>query len=622
MSEILQKNVLCNGAKLPKGVVAEAEPLRLDYRQGQNQNIKIELLRFIRSGSVYHLSDRMLDLLEIAAYVYCADRSFSRGPKEAVEYQHWSRSFHFHVKVRDFEFWKQSHITRLLNEVLSFLSGDREFIFTFQPGHQTPPADLFDNQGFTIPASANTSVLLFSGGLDSLAGIGELLANSNDNLCLVSHRSGQPGTARTQDQLFNALTTTFPNRLQHYKFRCGLTGVRPPEETQRTRMFLYSSIAAALCSALSQRKLFIFENGITSLNFSRRQDLMNGRATRTTHPKFIHLLGQLYSDISGQKLTIETPFFWKTKADVLEIIGKSKNKNLISSAVSCSKTFLKLEQASHCGGCSQCIDRRMAAYAAGLDEIDEAGIYAFDFINQTIADGEVRTTLLDYIRQARDFAEWNPDHFCRELLNELAGIVDFIGIQNEEDAYSKIWELCKRHGTQTMEALGRIRNKHDRLARKIPDGSLLKLIADREYLKAPVARLVENICSKIGKAVPIAFQKNHPKDEPDLNDKISAILNAEKNDFEREHPAIRFGLATVIPDHSWHEQNLLIETKFLRNSTTPSKASEGIAADLIKYPSAVHILFLVYDPNRAIPNDEKFRAEFEKKRPCTIFIIR
>ena len=120
-----------------------------------------------------------------------------------------------------------------------------------------------------------------------------------DNVFLISHRSGQPGTARTQDQLVKALSASFPNRLQHYKFHCGLTGSRAAEETQRTRMFLYSSIAVALCAALSQKRFFIFENGITSLNFARRQDLLNGRTTRTTHPKTIHLLQRLFSEIVG-----------------------------------------------------------------------------------------------------------------------------------------------------------------------------------------------------------------------------------------------------------------------------------------------------------------------------------
>ncbi len=619
MAKTTHQNVLCNGAKLPAEVVAEIKPLCLD-KYGQNRNVRIGLPRFIQS--VFHLPERILDLLELAAYVYCADRSVSRGPKDAVEYHKWSRSFHFHVKVRDFDFWKQPKIVRTLNEALSFLSGDREFNFSFQPGHSTPPADLFDREEFALQAKTNAQISLFSGGLDSLAGVSELLANSTDSLFLISHRSGQPGTARTQEQLVKALVEAFPNRIQHYKFHCGLTGPRAAEETQRTRMFLYSSIAASLCAALSKQKFSIFENGITSLNFIRRQDLMNGRATRTTHPKTIHLLQQLFSEVIGRKLTIETPFFWKTKADLLESLGKSNQRHLIPSAVSCSKTFLKLEQASHCGGCSQCIDRRIATYAAGLAETDEPDVYALDFINQAISEGEVRTTLLDYIRQARDFAEWNADHFCRELLNELADVVDFVGAKTEEEANTKIWELCKRHGTQAMEALNRIRNKHDKLAKRIPAGSLLKLMAEREYLKTPVLRLVENVCSKMKAAIPIAFQKNSPKDEPDFNDKVSAILNAEKDSFEREHPAIRFGIATTIPDHSWHEQNLLIESKFIRSSTTPSKASDGIAADLMKYPSEVHVLFLVYDPHRAISNDDKFRSEFEKKRPCTVFIVR
>lgn len=485
MADVVQRNVLCNGAKLPTRVVAEPKPLRLDYRGGQNQNIKIELPDFIQS--VFHLPDRILDLLELAAYVYCADRSITRGPKDAVEFHKWSRSFHFHVKVRDFDFWKQPKIARLLNEALSFLSGDREFVFTFQPGHRTPPADLFDRDEFALQSKPNTKIALFSGGLDSLAGVSELLANSSDNLFLISHRSSQPGTTRTQNQLVKALVEAFPNRIQHYKFYCCLTDKRAAEETQRTRMFLYSSIAVSLCSALSQQKFSIFENGITSLNFTRRQDLMNGRATRTTHPKTIHLLQQLFSEIIGHKLTIETPFVWNTKADVLESLGKSSQRHLIPSAVSCSKTFLNLEQASHCGGCSQCIDRRIATYAAGLAETDEPDVYAFDFINKAIKEGEVRTTLLDYIRQARDFAEWNPDHFCHELLNELAELVDYVGAKTEEEANTKIWELCRRHGMQTMEALNRIRNKHDKLSKKIPAGSLLKLIAEREYLKTPVS---------------------------------------------------------------------------------------------------------------------------------------
>jgi hypothetical protein len=393
MTQSVEQIVLCNGAAPSASDASQREPMRLDYRQGQNQNVRIELPDFV--STIYHLPERVLDLLEIAAYIYCADRLSTRGPKDAVEYHKWSRTFHFHIKVRDFQFWQQAHVVRMLDETLSFLSGDRQFAFTFSPGHETPPTSLFDRAEFAMPKRRDTKVVLFSGGLDSLTGVGELLSSSSDNVCLVSHRSGQPGTGRTQDQLVQALLGVFPGRLQHYKFHCGLTGVRAAEETQRTRMLLYSSIAVSLCVAICQEKLFIYENGITSLNFAKRQDLLNARATRTTHPKTIHLLQRLFSEIAGRELTIETPFFWKTKTEVLQALGRLPLRDLISSAVSCSKTFLNLEQASHCGGCSQCIDRRLAAYAAGVAELDDAGIYAFDFINQAISDGEVRTTLLD-----------------------------------------------------------------------------------------------------------------------------------------------------------------------------------------------------------------------------------
>jgi len=103
---------------------------------------------------------------------------------------------------------------------------------------------------------------------------------------------------------------------------------------------------------------------------------MNGRATRTTHPKTIHLSSKtLFQEVIGRKLTIETLFYGITKADVLERLGKSSQRHSNSERCSCSKTFLNLEQASHCGGCSQCIDRRIATYAAGLAETDEPDVY-------------------------------------------------------------------------------------------------------------------------------------------------------------------------------------------------------------------------------------------------------
>jgi REase_DpnII-MboI/Queuosine biosynthesis protein QueC len=387
-------------------------------------------------------------------------------------------------------------------------------------------------------------------------------------------------------------------------------------------MFLYSAIATVIAATAGVKEITIFENGITSFNFPRRQDLVNARATRTTHPKTISLLQDLFSAIASKEFHIATPFIWKTKADVVAELADASGSALVPSAVSCSRTFLPIGSASHCGECSQCIDRRFASYAAQIDEIDDGVPYAIDFIHRRTSSDKARTTLVDYIRQANEFATWNTDHFATELFGSISEMLDHVGAAKEEEAYNRIAELCRRHGKQVMNAIVKMRDKHDRLEEKITKGSLLSLIAEREYLKPPVLRLVSAVSDRLSIAIPLTFQTNPPKDEPDLNDKISAILNTERDRFDREHPAVRFGLATAIPDHSAADEDLVIETKYLRGSTTPSRASDGMAADLIKYPPTAHILFVVYDPERAVSDDETFCHAFEEKGRCTVHVVR
>ena len=195
MNNVSPRIVLCNGAALPKQW-SQFEPLVLEYQEstGNLRNVKLALPDFVRD--VFHLPDRILDLLEIAAYVFCADRQITRGDKAGMEYHGWSRLFHFVIKVRDFDFWNTPAIKERLKNALVFMTGDQTYHFTFQSGHSTPPADLFDSEIFQIQSQSNMKVILFSGGLDSLAGIVECLENSSDQVCLISHRSGQPRTAK------------------------------------------------------------------------------------------------------------------------------------------------------------------------------------------------------------------------------------------------------------------------------------------------------------------------------------------------------------------------------------------------------------------------------------------
>ena len=73
--------VLCNGADWPHEL-DRSSPLKLEYQESTDKtaHVKLELPDFVLN--VYHLPDRILDLLEIAAYVFCADRRTPRGSKK------------------------------------------------------------------------------------------------------------------------------------------------------------------------------------------------------------------------------------------------------------------------------------------------------------------------------------------------------------------------------------------------------------------------------------------------------------------------------------------------------------------------------------------------------------
>jgi len=175
-------------------------------------------------------------------------------------------------------------VRRKLGEALTFTTGDRDYAFMLQSRYRTPVTSLFDQEDFRIESQQKTSVVLFSGGLDSLAGAFEPLETTDHHVCLVSHRS-QPGVMRTQDGLVRALKQQprYAGRISHYLFLCPLTGIRAPEESQRTRAFLDTSIAFALCSALCQDEFFVYENDfnqkIHALLDGWRDDLVSEHPT-------------------------------------------------------------------------------------------------------------------------------------------------------------------------------------------------------------------------------------------------------------------------------------------------------------------------------------------------------
>lgn len=594
----------------------------INYKvNGLDPNITIGYEGFVYDPAT--LSDRILDLLQISAVVFCADRMVRRGERTSISNQGWARSFVFHISVLDYNFWTKDTTIAALTAALTFMTGDRSYEFDFHKadkGHfeekKLQQLSLFPKEADRVIDIDNYDVMLFSGGLDSLAGLLEELCINNRKVIAVSHRSNNV-VIHIQQELIKKLNEEYEHRIVTYGFSCHNRGIPSVEETQRTRMFLFSAIAFAICQCFGKHRFYVYENGVTSLNFPVQTDVINARASRTTHPKTLGLLQKLYS-LFDESFEIIAPYYLKTKEDIVNIFKQINRLDLIASAVSCSSTRTKHSICPHCGCCSQCIDRRFAIFAAGLSEYDAE--YAEDF-NIEIKDEETRQRLYQQMRFASGKDLSSAFDMMKNFYTETNNAVEFWPCDNPEDSIYEIYELLKRYGDSVIRAVKQIQLKYDDLRNPITEKSFLKIISSRDYLKSPFERRASEINDALQRGLPIMFKTEKPKNENDFNNKVVALLSTGNERWTREYPIISFGITNYRADSSC--DGLIIESKYIRGTTTPNVVTNGIASDLMLINENQNVIFVVYDPEHKVDDDQLFCNSFmEKKKNCIVYIYR
>jgi hypothetical protein len=589
---------------------------------GFEANIKIDYEKFVHDPE--SLSPRILDLLQLAAHVFCADRLINRGERRSVDNESWARTIEFHLPVYDIDFWSNTALQTALSECLQFMTGDRKYTFVFEKSNDSPlipkakQLSLFTNEMSFVSDTDTADVMLLSGGLDSLAGAIEHLNEHSDRKLLAVTHKGNQSVKKTQRAVIEHLKSRYDNRLLPYGFEChNRKTLGSVEETQRTRMFLFACIAYAICDCFKKDKFFVYENGITSINLPSQGDVINARASRTTHPQTIGLLKK-FLRFFNSNFNILTPYCLKTKEDIFDVFKKYDEKEIIASSVSCSSTRSQPGLTNHCGRCSQCIERRFAAYASKLNEHDAD--YTYSFLIDSL-DNETKQRLYNTLRLASAEKAKSVMEFYKNYPDEMNNIIKYWHCDNPDDSLEEIYSLYSRFGDSILRGAQAMLIKHDDLSIPILDNSFLSMLSLRDYLKTPTFIRVSEIDNVLKTSIPQLFQTENPKNENDFNNKIKALLDAAGNNFTREYPVLKFGITSYQADLS--EENLIIESKYLRGKVIPSKATEGISADITKIPQGVGILFIVYDPERKIINDDEFINSFQNKREnCFVKIYR
>lgn len=313
-----------------------------------------------------------VDTLNLAAAVYATDLAVKRNDLEK-----YIRSIYLTIDVINYHAFDRIKV--LLSNALYILTCDNwEIEFKHVKGNPENKTSFEEKKGV---------VLLFSGGLDSLCGA-TYYSSKNISLRLVSHINNNRTTSGAQEKLFEAIKNHYPsNEIKRIEYRVngrkhrGLSFPEEREDSQRTRSFLFLSLAALTARRIGYNKIIsISENGQFAIHLPLSPARVGPFSTHTADPAFINTAQELFKILLELNyLSIENPFLYYTKAEVLNDLPKELYPIIIES-VSCWKAS-RIDK-NHCGECIPCFTRRIAIESHGI-KLPE---FVNDLFNQKIED--------------------------------------------------------------------------------------------------------------------------------------------------------------------------------------------------------------------------------------------
>jgi hypothetical protein len=319
-------------------------------------------------GLTCALPQRERDLLRIAAGVYVADRMLRRFGR--------ARAIRLQVEVAEPAFWADGSLIELVQDALGALSDD-VWDVTVKPGRAAPSPSILP-----FPQDRRR-VCLYSGGLDSAAGLASSLPRSSIPMLAVAaaHQPGQKKRIATQCNLL----------VQHHRVPVvpilpRVAMINPPrmskqELSQRCRAFMFFVLGGLVASRVHADQVEIYENGIGILNLPLMTGMLLGsRSTRGAHPAFARAMSALLSRLVDRSLEFVFPFRGQTKGELVRGLRLAGLPELARSTVSCAHYPVRLDaRHQQCGWCPACITRRQSMIEAGIDE--PIGTYQYDLFS-------------------------------------------------------------------------------------------------------------------------------------------------------------------------------------------------------------------------------------------------
>jgi 7-cyano-7-deazaguanine synthase in queuosine biosynthesis len=396
-------------------------------------------------------------------------------------------NFQFVVPVRDPDHWSRSEVVERLCSTVGFLSDDK-YRLEFQKIIDPPPSQAYLPFDEAAEASFTPRVIIpFSGGLDSLAGAIEEASAGNGRAVLVSHRASTK-LLDHQKRLFQKLSSRFAKKLLHVPLMVTTQEHLPVKDyNQRSRSFLYAALACAVGHTLGVNHVRFFENGTVSINLPVSEQVVGSRATRTTHPRAIRDFSEFFGAALESEIDISNPYLWHTKRDVIQAIVEQDCGDLINDSISCTRVHEMTKLHTHCGRCSQCIDRRFGILAANAEAHDSADQYACELLTSPREDKLDRTMGESYTRTAVRVSGMNDVAFFSQFGGNVATLLDSLPAMGADKVGQAVYDLYHRHAANVTHVLAKAvaQRSADLVGQRLPASCILVMSVSQGVIAAP-----------------------------------------------------------------------------------------------------------------------------------------
>jgi hypothetical protein len=330
------------------------------------------------------LPPRLADLADLSMAVYYADRRTKR--KEYSFKETGQRTIKITLPIRDMEVWTDQKCNDELSSLLYWLTEDRwQITFKQLNNHKIEAKQYL----FNTPVKQPNKTVLFSGGLDSLAGLCTLMDQNPD--CSFILFSGI-----TNNNVFG-VQKEIKRRLLHYHYKNSESreirsvevpfGIRklktdqPEEKSQRSRGFVFISLGAITAILAESSELCVNENGIGAINLPYNEGQLGIDNTRGSHPLTLIRISQFLNLVLEKELKVINPFQFWTKGKMCRSLNKPGLDTLAGMTISCDSFPLRIPVSHQCGTCTSCLLRRLSLFSAGLGVKDQASAYQHDVFN-------------------------------------------------------------------------------------------------------------------------------------------------------------------------------------------------------------------------------------------------